>query len=29
MGTEASDEAVYTFEDSETGWEQFADKVLT
>lgn len=28
MGTEASDDAVYTFEDSEEGWAGFANTVL-
>jgi hypothetical protein len=28
MGNEDSDEAVFVFEDTEAGWEQFADKVL-
>ncbi len=28
MGTEDSDEAVYTFTDSEEGWAEFANSVL-
>ncbi len=28
MGTEDSDEAVYTFEESEEGWANFANEVL-